>query len=676
MVRLKPQAKIQASTEASPFEDLGKVAARYSLDSSEAPQTDTFDSNEILHLKLDDQSPEALEQAIQRLQQDQRVEYAVTNDILRSFDQQPPPQQPPQPEPAPSEARSVKPNDLHEKLYGMERISAPQGWADTSGDRNSAPLVAIIDSGTDYTHPDLAANIWNNPNEVANGLDDDGNGIIDDLHGFNAAGNNGDPMDSGSHGSHVAGTVGAVGNNGQGVTGVAWEAQLMPLKFIEGGFGSTANAIAALSYAQAQGARITQNSWGGSVANQALVDALKANPALHICAAGNDGNNSDVKPLYPAAYPLDNILAVAATDQKDFLAYFSNFGPASVDMAAPGVATYSTVPGGEYGLKSGTSMATPHVSGAASLVLTKYPNLSNQELKDRLMFSTDRIEHLEGKIVSGGRLNLARALENDRVAPGQVQELKSGEVTPSSVELSWKASGDDGSIGKAAAYEIAYSNKPFTAEELKEHPQVFTRAPKAAGEMEATTFELTPSGQERNLFVAVRAVDNVGNRSDIQTTSVTVPAANVAFEDGPDNWTSEGDWGRELVEGRGEVWSDSPGGFYKGEQQASLTSKSFSLENFRTALLQFDCRHDLEINFDKIFLEARSGGQDGEWKELKNFNLLEGWHTESVNLNEYVGKPDLQLRFRLKTDGDVMKDGFQFDRLVVTGEPEKGTPES
>ena len=648
LVRLKPNHSL-ASEENSSLAQLGKVAARYPLGGAPALQ-DSFSSSEILHLKLHDQSPEALEKAVQELQDNPGVAYAVTNDIVEAFGE-------------------VRPNDLHSNLYGMERISAPQGWADTTGDRGKAPLVAVIDSGTDYTHPDLAANIWTNPNEVRNGKDDDGNGVIDDIHGYNAPEKSGDPSDSGSHGTHVAGTVAAVGHNGTGVTGVAWEAQLMPCRFISGGFGTMADAIAALTYADSQGARITQNSWGGTNPNQALVDALAASPALHICAAGNSGNDSDIKPLFPAAYPLDNILAVAATDDKDQLAGFSNYGAQAVDLAAPGVNTYSTIPGGEYGTKSGTSMATPHVSGAASLVLTKFPHLTNEELKDRLMFSTDRLPHLEGKVVSGGRLNLARALENDQVAPGSVQELKAKDVTSTSVGLTWKAGGDDGSHGTASAYEIAYSDKPFTAEEFQSKPQVFAAAPQASGKSEAVSFNLTPSASDRELFVAVRGVDNVGNRSAMETLKVAVPKAHVAFEDAPGNWTGEGDWGREVVEGRGEVWSDSPGGFYKRDQKASLTSKAFSLADFKSAELQFDCRHDLEINFDRIFLEARTGGDQGEWKELKNYNLLDGWHTERVDLNEYAGKDDVQLRFRLKTDGDVFKDGFQFDRLVVTGEP-------
>lgn len=647
LVRLK-QSQPTGVQSAVSLEGLGQVVARYPL-GGQPSSVDLFSSQEILHLKLE--QGQSLEAAIETLESDPRVAYAVTNDIVEELK-------------SPTESR---PNDLHPELYGMERISAPKAWSQQVGSRAEGPLVGVIDSGTDYTHPDLVNNIWTNPNEVANGLDDDGNGIVDDIHGYDAAGKDGDPMDDGSHGTHVAGTVAAEGNNGQGVVGVAWQARLMPLKFLAGGYGSMADAIAALTYADSQGVRLTQNSWGGSNPNQALVDAMKASPALHICAAGNSSNDSDVKPLYPAAYPLDNILSVAATDQQDQLASFSNYGSVSVDLAAPGVGIYSTIPGADFGHKSGTSMATPHVSGAASVVLTEFPELTNKQLKDRLMFSTDRLPQLEGVVASGGRLNLAQALEHDEIAPGALNQLKSSARSATEVEVSWVASGDDDTSGRAAAYELAYSTAPFKEEEFNRQHQVRLGRPEEPGTPERASFQLTPSASERELFVGIRAVDNVGNRSPLQMSKVRVPAAHVAFEDGPENWTAEGQWGREVVPGRGPVWSDSPGEFYGRDQNASLTSKTFSLQDFSSARLQFECRHDLEINFDKIHLEVRSG--KGEWSQLHAYNLLAGWEKQNFDLSQFAGHDSVQVRFRLKTDGDVHKDGFQFDRLVVSGDP-------
>lgn len=650
LVRLKPQSEMALSGE-TVLDDLGQVVDRFPLGGKNA-NLDSFGPQEILHLKLDSDTPEAMEAALKRLAQDPNVAYAVTNDIVREF------------------VEPLVPNDLTPQQYGPLNISAPTAWAERSGDRSLAPLVVVIDSGIDYTHPDLAANVWTNPNEIpGNGIDDDGNGVIDDVHGFNAVRKTGDPLDDGSHGTHVAGTVGAVGNNGQGVTGVAWQANLVGAKFLEKGYGDVADAIAALTYADSIGARVTQNSWGGSNYNQALVDTLAASPAIHICAAGNSAQNSDVQPAYPAAYPLDNIIAVAATGADDRLGKFSNYGVGAVDLAAPGVEILSTVPGGGTGVKSGTSMAAPHVSGAVSLILEKFPNLTNRELKDRLLFSVDRLPHLEDKLLSGGRLNLASALETDEIAPGSPSGLKGKAVSPELIALQWLASGDDGSLGRAAAYEIAVSDRPFALEDFDKQPLLRTPKPSESGEEESFEVPLLPSAKERDLFIALRSVDNVGNRSELVTASVKVPAAHVAFEDGPDQWSREGDWGQENVPGRGTVWSDSPGGEYKYHQNASLTSKAFSLENFSSAQLRFDARHDLEINFDKVNLEVRSGGEEAEWKGMHAFNLLDGWKTHSFDLSDLAGQPDVQLRFRLKTDGDVNKDGMMFDRLVVSGTP-------
>lgn len=650
LVRLRPGNAVSVAGE-SVLERLGEVIDRYPL-GGQTLAADSFGSGEILHLKLDSDSADAMQKAMDLLSNDPNVAYAATNDILQEL----------------SDPRL--PNDLTPEQYGPRNIGAPQAWAEVSGDRSKAPLIAVIDSGIDYNHPDLAANVWTNPKEIpGNGIDDDGNGVVDDVHGYNAARKTGDPLDDGSHGTHVSGTVAAVGDNGQGVVGVAWQGNLLGAKFLEKGYGDTADAIAALVYADSQGARVTQNSWGGSNYNQALVDTLAASPALHICAAGNSSQDSDVQPAYPAAYSLPNIVSVAATDANDQLGEFSNWGARSVDLAAPGVKILSTVPGGGLGVKSGTSMAAPHVSGATSLILEKFPELSNKELKDRLLFSVDRMPHLEGKVVSGGRLNLARALESDSTAPGVPEALRGQALGPESVTLSWVASGDDGALGTAAAYELAYSDRPFSAGELDAQSKIRTGPPQAAGTQESLSFPILPSARERELYVALRSVDNVGNRSPLVTTQVTVPAAHVAFEDGPDQWTREGDWGQEVVPERGTVWSDSPGGDYKLNQNASLTSKTFSLSDFRTAKLRFDARHDLEINFDKVHLEARSGGEKAEWKTLHAFNLLDGWKTHEMDLSAYAGQSDVQLRFRLKTDGDVVKDGFQFDRLVITGDP-------
>ena len=288
-------------------------------------------------------------------------------------------------------------------------IDAPEAWDIQTGNN---VVVGVIDTGVDYNHPDLAANIWTNPGEIAgNGIDDDNNGYIDDIHGWDFVNNDADPFDDYGHGTHVAGTIAAVGNNGIGVSGVSWSAQIMPLKFLgASGSGSTFDAIQALNYATMMGVKVTNNSWGGGSYSQALYDAIAAAGnagSLFIAAAGNNyGKNNDINPSYPASYNLSNIIAVAATDHNDNLSTFSNYGPTSVDLGAPGSSIYSTLPGNGYGFNSGTSMATPHVTGVASLIWAQDPTLSAQDVKNKILNSVDPIRSLQGKTLSGGQFLL------------------------------------------------------------------------------------------------------------------------------------------------------------------------------------------------------------------------------------------------------------------------------
>ncbi|HEY9725652.1 MAG TPA: S8 family serine peptidase [Chroococcales cyanobacterium] len=302
-------------------------------------------------------------------------------------------------------------------------IDAPEAWDIQTG---NSVVVGVIDTGVDYTHPDLINNMWTNQAEFngSPGVDDDGNGYVDDIHGYDFVNNDGDPFDDNGHGTHVSGTIAAEGNNGIGVSGVSWSSEIMALKFLDAsGSGTTFDAIEAIEYATMMGAQITNNSWGGGGYSQALYDAIAAAGAagqLFIAAAGNNSNNNDVNPSYPASYNLDNVISVAATDSNDQLASFSNYGATSVDVAAPGVNIYSTIPGGGYASYSGTSMATPHVTGVASLIWAQDPTLTAQEVKERILATADPIAALQGKTLTGGRLNAYNALTNTEPAPGEI----------------------------------------------------------------------------------------------------------------------------------------------------------------------------------------------------------------------------------------------------------------
>lgn len=317
------------------------------------------------------------------------------------------------------------PNDpSYSSLYGMTKIGAPTAWDTTTGSSNF--VVAVIDTGIDYNHPDLAANVWRNPGETAgNGFDDDGNGYIDDVYGWDFANNDNNPFDDNGHGTHVAGTIGAVGNNGVGVAGVNWSVQIMGLKFLNArGSGYTSAAVSALNFAVSHGVKLSNNSWGGGGADATLASAIgRARTAGHIfvAAAGNSGLNIDNSPSYPASYiqSYDNVVTVAATDSNDNLASFSNYGASSVTLAAPGVGILSTTPGNTYSSYSGTSMATPHVTGAIALHWAANPNLTYLQELAVLESSVDAVSGLSGKVATGGRLNVAKMFAGSPpVAPG------------------------------------------------------------------------------------------------------------------------------------------------------------------------------------------------------------------------------------------------------------------
>ncbi|MCA1817314.1 MAG: S8 family serine peptidase [Acidobacteria bacterium] len=295
-------------------------------------------------------------------------------------------------------------------------ISAVRAWEKTTGSEKI--VVAVIDTGVDYTHADLSHNIWTRPANLAPYTDGQ-LGTFDDLHGFDAADMDGDPMDDNGHGTHCAGIVGAEGDNQDGIAGVNWHVQIMPLKFLNAqGSGSLKDAIECINYVIARkrdgvNVRIISASWGSTFYSRALEDAIRRageEGILFVAAAGNASTNNDRRPHYPSSYDLANVVSVAALTRQDNLARFSNYGARSVHIAAPGAEILSTWPGNEYEEHSGTSMATPEVSGVAALVLAVNPNLTMKELRARILESVDKLPALDGKVSTGGRLNAARAV--------------------------------------------------------------------------------------------------------------------------------------------------------------------------------------------------------------------------------------------------------------------------
>jgi subtilisin family serine protease len=307
-------------------------------------------------------------------------------------------------------------------------IDAPEAWNTGTG---AGIVVAVADTGLAYQHEDIASNVWVNTGESGggketNGADDDGNGYVDDYRGYDFVNTDNDPRDDNSHGTHVATTIGSPGDNGVGIAGVNWRARIMPVKIgtAQGQIWDS-DQLQGISYAVDNGAKIVNGSYGGQGEETSITALINAHPGvLFVFAAGNDNVNNDVSPSYPCATPSANVICVAATNNQDGRAYFSNYGATTVDLGAPGEDIAAAVPGAgcggdewDYEYMSGTSMATPITAGAASLVWGLHPSLTVAQVKNALLSTVNAISGLAGKTVTGGRLNLNAALASVSGSP-------------------------------------------------------------------------------------------------------------------------------------------------------------------------------------------------------------------------------------------------------------------
>ncbi|MEM7791667.1 MAG: S8 family serine peptidase, partial [Verrucomicrobiota bacterium] len=345
-------------------------------------------------------------------------------------------------------------------------IDAPEAWDITTG--SSDVVVAVIDSGIDYNHVDLADNMWRNPGEIPNnGVDDDGNGFVDDIFGWDFANDDADPFDDGviGHGTHCAGTIGAVANNAEGVSGVSWNVSLMALKLFDAfGFGSISDAVDCISYSIFMDVDLSSNSWGtySDVASlRREIRRARDNDILMVAAAGNEEYDTDVFTNYPSGYDFKNIISVAASTRTDELALFSNIGATSVDLAAPGTEILSTFPGDTYGLLDGTSMATPHVAGVCALIFSLEPNLTYEEVKERVLDTVDPLPSLNGITVTGGRLNAYDAVNS--VGQPLIKVL---DVTIDDDNSGGSSGNGDGIINPGETVDIAIKLKNIGSENV------------------------------------------------------------------------------------------------------------------------------------------------------------------------------------------------------------------
>lgn len=554
-------------------------------------------------------------------------------------------------------------------------IDAPFAWAQQTG--SPSVKVAVIDTGIDYTHPDLAANCWTNPGEIpGNGIDDDGNGYVDDVRGYDFVNGDGDPMDDHSHGTHCAGTIGAKGNNGIGVVGVCWNVSLIGVKFLSaGGSGTTSDAVLAVDYARIVGANVMSNSWGGGGFSQLLLDAiLRAESAgiLFVAAAGNSASNLDGSSFYPASY-LTNLstgMAVGASTHNDDRAGFSSYGANTVHIFAPGENILSTVPfalnASGYDVFSGTSMATPHVAGAAALLKAHFAGDSMAQVKLRLMNSAEAVPALAGLSLSG-RLNAYNSMDNDTTPPGTPTGFVGIKRSAGTIRLQWVSSGDDGNVGTASQYDLRVSSSPINGGNFNAARRVTTvPAPEVSGTLQNGAVNgLFPN---RTYYFALKAIDNVGNGSGIVTAGPYTTMAALWADDmeGAPNFTPQSGtpWALTTAQSSSPTrsWTDSPGGNYANNVNAFLRLTN-PVAITGPTIMRFMCKSSLERNYDYLYVEASTNGTT--WTQLLRTDASFDWTPISVGLNDYIGQ-NVQIRFRLTTDSSVVYDGVYIDDLVFT----------
>jgi subtilisin family serine protease len=400
-------------------------AAFHSKMSEKGSLLHSYEKMNLRHYKL--KPNQNTEQVLAELKADPDVEYAEPNYIFRKQQVDPTDRSVDTQSYSVSEAQAMggaSAQGTYTQNYAAVKVT--ESWSAITGSTLITPIVAVVDTGVDYNHSVFTGTgaIWSNPGETGtdshgankstNGIDDDGNGYVDDVRGWNFHAGTNNPMDDDQHGTHVAGIILGVSQDIFATPLGAAKIRIMPLKFLGAdGSGSTADAINAIYYAVNNGANVINNSWGGSSYSQALHDALTyayTHRVTVATAAGNYSNDNDATGMYPANYPVPSQLTVSATNDYDNMASFSNYGKNSVHVGAPGVGIFSTVPGNSFRYMSGTSMATPFVAGMAALVYREAPNLTGYQVKNVIMATVNSISSLSPKVFTSGRVNTYNAV--------------------------------------------------------------------------------------------------------------------------------------------------------------------------------------------------------------------------------------------------------------------------
>lgn len=594
-------------------------------------------------------------------------------------------------------SKNLVPNDpSYSRLWGLQNnttgidLKAQSSWDYTTGKANT--IIAVIDSGIDCTHEDLIDNCWTNPGESgtdsrgrsksSNGVDDDGNGYIDDWQGWNFVANTNRPMDDNGHGTHVAGTIAATGNNAKGVTGVTWRASLVPLKFLDAnGDGYLSDVIAAIDYATSIKAFASNNSWGGggySFLTSLAIERANRIGSLFIAAAGNEQNNNDVVSAYPGNYSWGNVVSVAAIDRNGNLSWFSNYGATKVDLAAPGEGIYSTMPGNSYGSLSGTSMAAPHVTGALALLHAYFVDMPPNQLVSLFMNNVTPRATLTGKVMTGGFANTYAAINAgpDIEPPSAPSEITVSDRGLNFASISWQPSGDDGMRGTATRYELRIATEKIDSDAKWNQATTVPIASNTTtnGKFSAVLSDL-PAGFSG--WVAMRAWDESNNVSDISdSVSLTlVPLARISYYDGasqtiPDEKSS---WVIENDTQRGAVFSDGVGS-YAPNSVKRMTLPAVPLQLVQNLAIRFWTSSSLEQDKDRgSILISHADQTREEWIEVGSVTGKSNWRQKTLDLTTAAsrivaaGHNEILIHFELQADAAVQYEGWLLDDIEVLG---------
>jgi subtilisin family serine protease len=582
------------------------------------------------------------------------------------------------------EAFDTIPNDpMYGDLYGMDQINAPQAWDDHVGDQEF--IIAVIDTGVDYNHQDLAANMWTNPGEIpGNGQDDDGNGYIDDVHGYDFSNYDSDPMDGNGHGTHCSGTIGGVGNNGIGVAGVNWRCRIVGAQFLSaGGSGSIQGAIDAVEYCAINEFQVSNNSWGGGGFSQALWDVIQTAGDqyghIFVAAAGNGGSYGA---SYPGALSCSNIICVAATDVNENMASFSQYHPTEVDLGAPGVDVLSSTPGNNYSYYSGTSMATPHVAGGVGLIYSVMGGTSSEKVIDVILSSTRPISSMQGNCATGGVLNVADALANTFLGPQitMLSEVPADSDPNVPIQVSVNIDPREDTLLDGSVYLHYRSNNlaNWTVQEMdndglmlwngtvagmacEDDPEFYISC---QGQVSGTVEH--PSGGEANAYgwmIGTSIVSYDDNGESDGDWTVSSSALDGQWNRGVPINCDRGDPSSDY-DGSGSCWlTDNSSGdgcnSDVDEGYTTLTSGVIDLSQVNSPILSyarwFHNSSGAAPNTDTFVVEWSSNGS--AWYELESVGpsgseVNGGWVHVSFSVNDFAGDiTQVQLRFTASDEG-------------------------